>query len=86
MKLQADRETSSLTSTEITVGNGPCCVLLDCVFSRIFIYLIGEIKARVLQGLPLSGHMDRNTISTVISLMDSVRGSISLYDDSVSGQ
>lgn len=86
MKLQSDREMSSLTSTKIKVGNGHCCVLLNCVFSRIFIYLIGEIKAQVLQGLPLSGHMDRNTISTVISLMDSVRGSISLYDDSVSGQ
>lgn len=78
-KLQSDREMSSLTRTKKKkkVGNGPRCVLLDCVFSRIFIYLIGEIKAGILRGLPLSGHMDRNTISTVISLMDSVRVSIS---------
>lgn len=52
--------------------------LLDCGFSRIFIYLIGKIKARVLQGQPLLGHVDRNAIFYVISLMDSVKISISL--------
>lgn len=86
MKLKSDREMSSLTNTKIKVGNGHCCVFAWlCGFSRIFIYLIGEIKARVLQGWPLLGHVDRNAIFSVISLMDSVKISISLYDNSVSG-
>lgn len=87
MKLKSDREMSSLTSTKIKVGNGYCCVFAwFCVFSQICIYLIGKIKACVLQGLPLLRHMDRSAIFSLISLIDSIKDSICLYDNSVFGQ
>ena len=64
MKLKSDREMSNPTSTKIKVGNGQHCVFAGVHgFSRIFIYLIGQIKARVLQGLPILGHVNRNEFS-----------------------
>lgn len=85
MKLKSDREMPILASTKLKVGNRHRVVFAWlCGFSRIFIYLIGKIKACVLQGQPLLGRMDRNAIFSLISLMDSVKFPVSLHDNSVS--